>query len=163
MAKAELLKAARATLCVCAVAGCASSESMLLTEDTALISAHGRTLDDKAMVIDATLAEAARMTRSHGYRYFVIVSAADASRVERMTVPRLRHEDTNHREDLYTAASRSPSAYALSVVIPPRRKLAYVKPGLDITIRMYRDGEVNPNTSGVWNSDMILRGATPSR
>ena len=44
----------------------------VLTEDTALISAYGRSLDDKGKVIDASLAEAAKLTKARGYRYFVV-------------------------------------------------------------------------------------------
>ena len=33
------------------------------------------------------------------------------------------------------------------------RNVSYLRPGLDITIRMFREGEIDPQIMGVWNID----------
>jgi hypothetical protein len=136
------------------LAGCANSiESMMITADTALISAVGSNAGDKARLIDASLQEAARVTRQHGYRYFVVLDAADASKTGRRIVvtSRVRQEKIN---DNPYGSSNLPSLTNVYGTFPPTgRSVSYVKPGLDITIRMYRDGAIDPKGEGVWNSD----------
>lgn len=142
------------TICAILLVACASSKSVLLTEDTALVSAFGRSPGDKGKIIDATLHEAAKLTQAHGYRYFVILTAAGTS-----TMPRTRVSASSRyqsRPDLYSSAYRRPTS-AFDIGSAPR------KPGLEITIRMYRLGEVDPDSQGVWNSDVILGVMAASR
>lgn len=146
------------------LAGCANSvESMMITSDTALISAVGSNAGDKARLIDASLQEAARVTRQHGYRYFVVLDAADASRTGRRIVvtSRVRQEKIN---DHPYGSSNLPSLTSVYGTFPPTgRSVSYVKPGLDITIRMYRQGEVDPARDGVWSSDAVLSKTASAR
>src|SRR5258705_463909 len=66
-------------MCAPLLAGCASSSSTMLSDDTAMIAAWGAGLGDRPRVIQATLTEAAKLTRAHYYRYFVILRAEDVS------------------------------------------------------------------------------------
>jgi hypothetical protein len=37
----------------------------------------------------------------------------------------------------------------------PGKTVTYVKPGLEITVKMYRRGEIDSNQEGVWNVDFL--------
>jgi hypothetical protein len=108
-----------------------------------LISASGSGPEDRERVIQEVLAEAAKTTAAHGYRYFIILKAQDASRVGTMTV----HDQTGPR----TAPSNLSRPGANYVQFS--RNVSYVRPALDITIRMFREGEIDPGIMGVWNID----------
>jgi hypothetical protein len=147
-------------LAVCGILliGCTSTRSMMISEDTAFIAVLGQNGNDRAKVIDRALAEAARITREHGFRYFVIVDGADASQIgvrllTGQPIPfRFELKDENHRTNLNTLYS--PGA----TYTTPDERVQYVRLGVDITIRMYHEGEVNPDSQGVWNSDIVLGG-----
>ena len=38
----------------------------------------------------------------------------------------------------------------------PGSAMGYVKPGADIYIRFYREGEIDPKTPGLWDADSVL-------
>jgi hypothetical protein len=124
----------------------------MLSEDMALISVLGQDADDSEKIFNEAIAEAARATRAHGYRYFVIVDAADASqRGVRIRQGRRIHIQTVTPRG---AGSTLSSNYPVGATYTgPDRRIPYVRLGLDVTIRMYRDGDVNPANPGVWNSD----------
>jgi hypothetical protein len=139
------------------LAGCAhSTESMMLTDDTALISATGRDRNDEGKVVDATLREAAKLTRQHGYNYFVILSAADASRVGNTIVPNGRLQNQPATDSTYGTSTLSRS-FRVGAATFVGRRTSYYKPGLDITIRMYRPGDIDPQRAGVWTTEVILQ------
>lgn len=131
----------------------------MITEDTALISVLGQNAGNQAKIVDRALLEAARATRDHGYRYFVILDAADASQKGQKLV-----EDQTLPAQIATARAFGQTNLS-SQYLPgatyktPDRRVGYVRLGLDLTIRMYRDGDVNPQTQGVWNPDVILGAA----
>jgi hypothetical protein len=149
-----------------AVSGCASPiQSMMLTEDTALVSAIGHKPEDQGKVVDASLQEAARLTASKGFRYFVIMDAADASKMgSRFEAPMPSARDRN---------VTTPTAFSGQLITTPvyrdyfkfpGRNVAFVRPGIDITIRMYREGEIDPKSQGVWSAaDLLKPPATASR
>jgi hypothetical protein len=144
-------------LCDILLGGCASDiQSRMITADTALITAIGRNPTDQAKVVDASLTEAAKVTRDHGYRYFVIVSAADASSIGRTIVPSRAVQEQTLRDGAYGTSTLLPASDAYGIQTKPGESERYYKPGLDITIRMYREGEINPKSQGVWNPDVIL-------
>ena len=152
------------TMCAILAAGCATStRSTMLTDDTVLVSVLGQNANDKQRIVERAIGEAARVVREHGYRYFVIVDAADGSQrgVRRLpgrkitidTAP-LRNSGTVRPNSLYVAAGGYNG---------PDRIVPYVRIGLDITIRMYHEGEVDAAFPGVWSSDNVLSGAPPGR
>jgi hypothetical protein len=123
-----------------AASGCASPiQSMMLTDDTALVSAIGYKPEDQGKVIEDSLKEAAKLTAAKGFRYFVILDAADASRPGRQIVVQSAIRQT------------FPETFP-----PAGGSIGYTRPGLDMTIRMYRDGEIDPKTEGLWNSAELL-------
>lgn len=154
----QSLVAAMALLLSAAASGCARPiESMMITEDTALVSVIGKNPEDKNKVIESSLQEAARLTASKGYRYFVILDTADASVTgERTEPPRPTQRERNITTP--TAAGQLNTAPVYRDYFRfPGRKVTYLRPGIDITIRMYREGEIDPKSQGVWNTAELLK------
>ena len=145
------------------LAGCASSRSAMITEDTALVTVVGQSATAQTKIVEQALAEAAKITRAHGYRYFVILDSADASQsgvkvlqgqiISRQGVPTRSFGGTN----------LSPVYLAGSTFTTPDVRVPYVRLGLDLTIRMYREGDVNPQAPGVWNPSLILGDVASAR
>ena len=132
----------------------------MITADTALITAIGNKPEDRTRVIDASISEAARVTRAHGYRYFVILNAADATQTGRMiVVPNRVHRDMVG-DGLPGNSNLPTTTDVFGNFAPVGESVAYSKPGIDITIRMYREGEVDASKEGVWNSDTVLSAAS---
>jgi hypothetical protein len=123
--------------------GCADVRSVMLADDSAVISASGTRLDDREKIVQDVLAGAAKITAAHGYRYFVILKAQDTSRAGTMSVP-----DQTGQRTSQTNLSKPGANYTTY-----SRNVSYVRPGLDITIRMFREGEIDPKIMGVWNTE----------
>jgi hypothetical protein len=146
-------------ICGLLLTGCASIRSTMISSDTALISVVGQNENDRARVVNTAVAEAARVTREHGFRYFVILEAANASqsgaRVQQgETIP-----NTITTVRSFGNANLNTIHLGGATYTTPDRKVTYVRAGLDVTIRMYHEGEVDPRKQGVWNSAIIPRGA----
>jgi len=125
------------------LAACTTPKSIMLAENTAAISIVGRSPDDRERVIQDALAEAGKITREHGYQYFIIVRAEDASRIGTMLL-----DEQRVRQSAPTVLSK-PGASNVSVT----RNVMYRRPGLGLTIRMFHEGEIDPYIQGVWNTD----------
>ena len=125
------------------LAACAAAQSTMLAENTAAISVVGRSAGDRERVIEDALLEAGRITREHGYQYFIIVRAEDASR----TGTRLLDDQTVRRASANNLSK--PGANYITV----SRNVTYSRPGLGLTIRMFHEGEIDPRIQGVWNID----------
>jgi hypothetical protein len=41
---------------------------------------------------------------------------------------------------------------AMAIYMAPDGGLSYLRPGVDITIRMHREGEIDPKKDGVWSA-----------
>jgi hypothetical protein len=144
-----------AAACAVLLSGCVTAQSTMLTDSTALVTVRGAHSNDRDEVVHATLAEAAKLTRMHGYRYFTILMAEDASRWGSTIVPgTVFHYDRRERPlgVPLLGLQRLPSA----TYTTPDTSVPYVTPGLEITIRMYREGEVDPGRKEVWNPEVIL-------
>jgi len=134
------------------LAGCVTpnAEGTMLNDNTALISSTGSV--DRMEIVDNALKGAANVTSAHGYRYFVILTADNTSTSTTMFVPGLRLQMPSNRSfgrtNFFTATGATYTA--------PDRMVTRFKPGLDIIIQMYRQGEIDPNILGVWNADVVL-------
>ena len=126
----------------------------MLNDNTALISATGSNVADRMEIVDNALKEAANVTSAHGYRYFVIISADNTSTSMTVAVPGQRfvvQMPANRSFGGNTFFTATGGTYAA-----PDRTVTRFKPGLDIIIQMYRQGEIDPNQQGVWNADVVL-------
>jgi hypothetical protein len=139
------------------LSACANAtESMMITADTALITTVGNNPGDRNRVIEDSLREAARLTRAQGYRYFVVMDAADASQTGHKIVAygRVRQEKIN--DNPYGTSNLPSYTSVYGTYVPAGRSETYVKPGLDITIRMYKPGDIDPMAEGVLSADTVL-------
>jgi hypothetical protein len=148
MRKAFLLMTA-ATL----LAGCALAQGTMLTDNTARITSRANSLGNRDRVIGDALAEAARLTRAQGFRYFIILEAADDSRIGSVAI---LGQVTRNRVPVAIPFGNT----SLGVINRPgttfvtsASRVQVLRPGLNITIRMFRDGEVVPHGQGVWNAE----------
>ena len=151
-------------VCGILLAGCAGSgESMMITDDTALISVSGANGDSRDKLVSASLLEAARTTQAHGYRFFTVLAADDAPRVTHKIVPPAYIYQTGFTDPRADRAMMRAKRSDHGNLTPVGESVAYARPGLDITIRMYREGEIDPAKDGVWNSATILATPAPAR
>ena len=139
-------------------AGCARATVAMLDERTAIISGHGSAFNSMAEVQQRTLLTAAKTTQARGFRYFQVVGAANTSSTGTMYIPGQTYTSgtatgtaTTLGNTTYGNANYSGTSYSTPGTVVP-----LFKPGVDVTIRMYRDGEINPRTPGVWDSLSIL-------
>ena len=146
------------------LAGCGSApESMMITADTALISASGGNGDARTKLVDKSLLEAAKITQAHGYQFFTVLAADDAPRIARKFVPPAYVYQNGFTDPRNRPGNVKSKDTPVNDITPVGASVTYMRPGLDITIRMYHDGEVDPAKDGVWSSAKILAGAAPVR
>ena len=141
--------------CAVLLSGCVTARSTMLTENTAEVTVSGAHPNDRDKVVSATLEEAAKLTRMHGYRYFVILMAEDASHWGSTTVPGLV---LNYNRNARPYGTPIPGLQHLpsATFKTPDTSVPFITPGLMITIQMYREGEVDPGRQEVWNPEVIL-------
>jgi len=145
-------KAIAAFACVVLLSACASASSSMLSEDTAIVSAEGAGPADRDRVIRDVLAEAARVTNANGYRYFVVLTADDLTHTVTVRTPgRLLYNQPPRSNEAFGAFSGRAYATGGSTYQTPDRVQEHVKPAMDIIIRMYRAGEIEPG-EGVWDA-----------
>jgi len=149
--------------CVVVLAGCAAAQSTMLTDNTALVSAIANSTAPHDKVIEDALTEAARITRAHGYQYFIILKAEDASRSGTITVPGQQFANQTAHVRPFGATSLSAPNVSGATFTTPGKTVPYVRPGVEVTIRMYRQGEIDPRMDGVWNADGSMPPQPPDR
>ena len=149
-----------AAVCAVLLSGCVSARSTMLTDSTAVVTARGAHSNDRDQVVYTTLAEAAKLTQMHGYRYFTILMAEDASRWGSTTIPgNVWYYGMNQRRrGIYIPGLQHVPGDTYTT---PDTSVPNITPGLEITIRMYREGEIDPGRQEVWNPEVIL-GSTAS-
>jgi hypothetical protein len=142
--------------------GCMSTSSSptstMLSENTALVSSLGGGPADRDKVYAVALAEAARLARARGYQYFTILRADDRS----VTIPKymlgqnIPYDFTARGSGrAFGSTNLSPANMGGATFMAPGKAVPYLKPGLEITVKMYRRGEIDSRQDGVWNIDFI--------
>jgi hypothetical protein len=143
--------------------GCMNATGMMLTDNTAVVSSLGAASSDRDMVFESALTEAARLARAHGYQYFTILKTDDKSitgvqYVSGDTIPSGNSARGNTRPlGLSNLGMQNSSASYTT----PSTSVHFVRPGFEITVRMYRQGEIDSRMEGVWNVDFLP--GTPRR
>jgi len=145
-----------ATLWAMLLAGCANATTTMLSEDTAIVRATGNSINDQERVVQASLKAAAQTARAHGFSYFVVTKTVDISSYGQRRIPGqvLGNETPSNRG--YGQTNLGRTYVPGNTYTTPDRTESYIRPGLELTIRMYRQGEINPLVQGVWNAAVIL-------
>ena len=146
--------------------GCALAQGSMLTDNTARITSRANSPANRDRVIHDALAEAARLTRAQGYRYFIILDATDESRIADVDV---LSQIVRTRGNAAIPASSTSSSLGRVLnnpgtnVLTSASRVEILRPGLNITIRMYREGEIDPGAQGVWNAEgpLMIEPVTP--
>lgn len=120
------------------LAGCTHASTAMLDGRTAVISASGGAGKSMADVQQRAFLEAAKLTQAHGFRYFVVLGAENASQTGAIVGHGATFSDGNG------GTFQGPST-----VVP------FVRPGTDVTIRMYGEAD-RPAGDAVWDSAAIL-------
>ena len=145
-------------LTVLLLAGCADATTMMLTDSTAVVSALGSASSDRDSVLESALAEAARFARSHGYQYFIVLKVDDRSvtTAKYMLGPTIPYSVNGHMSrSPVSVTALSPANMPGGTLTGPGKTVTSVKPGLAITVKMYRRGEIDSYQDGVWNVDFL--------
>src|SRR5512139_3012986 len=120
------------------LSACIDTKSVMLDDRTATISSRGGITVSSAEIQRDLIQNAAKTSQARGFPYFSIVGGAD-------------------RTTSYTAINQTPSTVAYMgagnyMVMPGYASASSLPmPGGDITIRMYRENEINPDQRGVWS------------
>lgn len=109
-----------------------------VTADTWRIQSRGNAYTSSAMVQDYVLLKAAETTKAAGGTHFVLISAADATRVETMTTP--------------GTATTTVSGGTAFTTYQPGYTSEFIKPGQDAYIRVLRGP-----AAGALSADEIIR------
>jgi hypothetical protein len=153
-------KVIAALACVVVLAGCASASGTMLSEDVAIISSEGNGPSGHDKVIRNALAEAARLTSAQGYRYFVVLTADDLTRTEtfKRPGPIFYNQAPAPGRTFGTISGRL--FVPDSTYMTPDQTVERVRPALDIMIRMYRDGEIEP-AEDVFDATAMVSSPSP--
>ena len=139
------------------VAACANASGMMLTENTAVVSVLGSASSDRDSVFETALIEAGKLARAHGYQYFIVLKTEDKSitgtqYVSGETIPAGNSLRTSTRP---VGNTNLGTQSAVSTYTTPATGMRYIRPGFEITVKMYRQDEIDPRMEGVWNIDFL--------
>jgi hypothetical protein len=146
-----------------ACAGANPNQGMMLTYDTALITRIATETQTRGQLIDATMNAAARFTQEHGYRYFMVVDTADASQLVTKHIPGRPITNPNPYPKNFGTTNLSSLNLPGAQFSTPDRDVKQKRLGIDVTIRMFREGAIDPMAAGVWNTDTMLARNTAAR
>jgi hypothetical protein len=137
---------------------CVQSTTTMLDSRTAIISGRGSAFDDNPQVVKAMLSEAAETTKARGFTHFQIVGSQDATRHGAVVLPGQTTTTGTMSGTANTFGNFGTygGTYTSRTTTTPGTVIPTVMPGADITIRMYAEGEVSPNTPGLWSAESIL-------
>ena len=139
------------------LAGCATPQNgTMLTEDTALVSIVGAAGAKHEALVNQSLADAARLTQAHGYRYFVVLASDASNNTVTRTIPGHAINQPNNTSRPIGSGNLSSLSFPGASYSTPDREVKEVRPGIDITIRMFKEGGVNPAMDGVYSSEILL-------
>jgi hypothetical protein len=133
-------------------AGCARSNTSMLDNRTALISGRGSAFNSSGGVMQAMVREAAQQAQARGYQYFVIEGAQDRTRTGAIYTP---SQSTTNATVLANCAGPScMGTYRGTTTTSPGLVTPISKPGADMVVRFYREGEPTPGRA--WNVAEVL-------
>jgi hypothetical protein len=136
----------------------------MLDQNTAIISGSGTAFISRPQVIQAVLIEAAQTTKAHGFRYFAIVSADDTTQHSTLYMPGQTYTSgtLTGTATSFGNTTNLGGTYTGYTTGTPGSLVPISRPGAEIAVKMYREGEIDPGAQGIWDADSILA-AAPSQ
>jgi hypothetical protein len=130
----------------------------MIDNRTAIVTARGTAFDRLASVQHDVLVRAAILTKARGFKYFQVLSVADATTTATMILPGQTYTSGTVTGSATTVGNTTfgNANYSGSSYTTPTNIIPLIKPGTDITIRMYKDGEVYAGQAGVWDAQGII-------
>lgn len=149
-----------ATALALTLSACVTAETAMLDERTAIISGRGDGYTTPAQVQQRVLLEAAESATERGFRYFMVTNAQDATRRGMAYMPVTTTGQGNATTNCFMGTCRT-TANANAMTYGGG---AYevIRPGSDVQVRFYREGEIDPATPGLWDAQSIIA-AQPRR
>lgn len=136
------------------LSGCVTAETMMLDDRTAIISGSGDEYSSAARVQRRVFVEAATAAQVRGYRYFVIQNSRDTTTTGTRALPTQTYANAQANTNCGYVACNT-SAYGQSQTFGGGFQQV-IQPGMDVLVRFYREGEVDPRQDGVWDATAIL-------
>lgn len=151
-------KLAIAIFAIVTLSGCVQTDSTMLDNRSAIISAQGGAVHTQAEVIKAGLTEAAKLTIKKGFRYFVVLNEQDTTRSGSMYMPGQTYSNgyatgnaTSYGNTTYGTATYSGSTYST-----PGYAMPFVMPGANFQIEMFNEGEIDMTKVQAWDAQQVI-------
>jgi len=140
------------------LAGCVRAHTSMLDERTAIISARGTAFDSMAEVQQRVIVDAANTALSRGFRYFVIVNGQDASVRGTAYFPGQTYSNGTATATVNTMGNTAygTATYSGNSYTTPGTAVGFIKPRENVTVRFFREGEIDPRMQGVWDARSVL-------
>lgn len=139
---------------------CTTASTKMLDERTAIISGSGSGYNTMGDVTAKILQTAALEAQARGYPYFAILDTHDSTQSGVNISPTFTTGQSNGVVHCY-GSSCTTSGYSAGTTYGGQA-FSYSMPGADVTVRFFREGEVDPQANGVWSVASVLA-ANPKR
>jgi hypothetical protein len=139
------------------LAACANASGMMLDENTGVVSALGSASSDAEGVLETALIEAGNLARAHGYQYFTVIKTEDQSITGTQYVPgeAIPAGNSLRASTRPVGNTNLGTQSANATYTTPSAAMRYVRPGYELTVKMYSQGDIDPRMEGVWNIDFL--------
>lgn len=139
---------------VAVLCGCTSKSAQMLDDRRMSISYLGNTYSSTTDVTREVLHTAALEGQKRGFAYFHVTQAADATRSGMVALPTTTNSYGTASASCFGGycsgnANSNSTTYGGGLV-------NVVRPGADVQVRFYRDGEIQVDTPGLWSIAAIL-------
>lgn len=164
----NIMKKALSTLLLMFVFGCATPyqevgfgggvSASVIDGKHVRISAKGNAFTDRAIIQEYALLRAAEETLALNKRYFAIVTSEDTTRYSQYTTPTQTQSTTSGTVTANTFGSTTFGNYSSNTNTTSYGGQTYnfVKPGTDVIIRTFAEGEIDPAQSSVFDARAIM-------
>lgn len=141
--------------------GCVQTNSVMMDQRTAIISTKVQktgsgfdilTPGDNASLLKTSLKEAAALTLKSGYRYFELVNTRDQTRMVNFTSS---GSTTCNGMVMNNGAPGAVQPFNANCLTSAPSSTTVAEPAIDILVRMYADGEIDPKKEGVFDANWV--------
>lgn len=137
-------------LAVLLLAGCVQTSARNIDGRTIVVSGRGGVQHNASDVFAASIVRAARAANERGFEYFAVLNANSSTRTGAFVTP--GHSSTTGTVQTFgnTATYQGQTTYVPGMVN------TYSQPVMDMVVRLFHTGEIDPNTPGVFSTAEVL-------